>query len=117
MISSLEFPWVEFTLSVGTWDTIASAYVDTGFEVGLAIPIGVAREILADFDEMPIRTADGHVLSVPCWSGTVSLNDHTFRTEVIGLGEKYLLGRDITDQIEVCFEFGERLRVRFRGEE
>jgi hypothetical protein len=36
--------------------------------------------------------------------------------EVAALGNRYLLGREILDQLEICFQFGRSVRLRFADE-
>lgn len=111
-----DYPFVEFTVAVGTWETGDEAYPDTAFRGGLAIPLGVGREILAEADITRIRLADGTVLSVPSWSGTLDLSGRRFGVEVVAVGTGYLLGRDVLDRLEICFEFGKTVRLRFGDE-
>jgi predicted aspartyl protease len=110
------YPWIEFELSIGTWDLLDEAYPDTGFEGGLIIPIGVGRELLARPAKVPMRLADGEIVEVACWSGALAIEAHRFPVQVAAMGARYLLGREVLDQMEVCFEFGRRLRLRFSGE-
>jgi predicted aspartyl protease len=107
------YPLLEFVLSVGTWDTAGEAYPDTGFEGGLAIPLGVGREILAEPDLIPLRLADRSTVEADSWSGELELEGHRFRVEVVALGSRFLLGREVLDQLEICFEFGRHVRLRF----
>jgi len=107
------YPLIEFILSVGTWDTEGEALPDTGFEGGVAIPYGVAREIIADPDLVEIVTADGTLHEVDRWSGVLELDGHRVVVEVIGLGHQFLIGREVLDQLEICFEYGRRVRLTF----
>ncbi len=116
MADPAKFPFVEFALTIGTWDLIDFAYVDTGFESGLLIPEAVGNEIVAAPDWSYLRLPNEGLVLVKTWTGILSLADRTFRVDVAALGNRYLLGRDILDQLEVCFEFGEQLRIRFRDE-
>jgi predicted aspartyl protease len=111
------YPLVEFVLSVGTWDTDGEAYPDTGFEGGLALPVTVGREILADPDTILLRMADGTVRQVDAWEGELELNGRRFLVEVVALGSRCLLGREILDQVEICFAFGRQVRLRFADEQ
>ena len=44
MSESGSYPCIELILTIGTWDLDAFATLDTGFDGGLLIPIGVGRE-------------------------------------------------------------------------
>jgi predicted aspartyl protease len=109
------YPLLELVLEVGTWETDAEAYPDTGFEGGLCIPIGVGREILAAPFMTPLRLADGSQHEVKTWRGRIDLQGHVFDVEVAALGNRYLLGREVLDRLEICFEYGQRVRLQFRS--
>jgi predicted aspartyl protease len=110
------YPYLEFTLSIGTWDLIDDAYPDTGFDGGLIIPAGVGREILSSPAVIPLVLADGEIVQVRAWDGTLDINEHRFPVQVAALGSSYLLGREILDQVEICFQFGRHVRLRFADE-
>ena len=115
-MSDIPYPWVEFSLTIGTWDVDDLAYPDTGFEGGLLIPVGVGREVLASPAWVPMRLANGDTVQVRSWRGIVDIAGHRFPIEVAAMGTRYLLGREVLDQVEVCFEFGRRVRLRFPDE-
>ena len=56
-MNAAPYPWIEFSLTIGTWDIDDRAYPDTGFEGGLLIPAGVGREVLASLALVPMRLA------------------------------------------------------------
>lgn len=107
-------PRVELTLRLGTWETWVEAVVDTGFEGGLLIPASLEADIYAEPILRPVALADGIVRSAPHWDGMVILADRPFAAEVAGLGKGFLLGREVLDQVHICFEFGNRWVIRFR---
>ena len=107
------FPYVEFTVSVGTWDWASEAYVNTGFEGAISIPYWLIPEIDAEPGESLLGLADGTVRSVPSWSGVLSLEGRRFQVEVVAIGKRCLLGREVMDQIEVCLRFGQEVRLTF----
>lgn len=110
----MQSPCVELNLELGTWQTWIQAVADTGFEGGLIIPASLKDDIYADPEVKPVRLADGSVRLVPHWDGTVILGGQSFSTQVIGMGRRFLLGREVLDQVHICFEFGNRWVVRFR---
>lgn len=110
------YPWIEFSLTIGTWDVADLAYLDTGFEGGLLIPLGVGREVLASPTQVPMRLADGDTVDVLSRRGIIELAGHRFLVEVAAMGARYLLGREVLDQMEVCFQFGRRVQLRFGDE-
>jgi hypothetical protein len=111
-----KYPLLEFVLVVGTWETEVEAFPDTGFEGGLTIPRSMAGEILAEPDTGLFQMADRRVIEAPSWIGSIELGSHTFPVEVVALGDRFLLGRDVLDQLEICFRFGREVATRFEDE-
>ena len=116
MLTSTLYPWVEFAVSIGTWTYADVAYVDTGYEGGLLIPVAVSRDILADGDRGRLQVGDDAIVPATTWTGVLELNGATFSCDISALGSRFLLGREVIDKLEVCLEFGERIRIRFRDE-
>jgi hypothetical protein len=110
------YPALEIGLCIGTWDVVDWALPDTGYDGGAVIPVGAGREVLAEPYVRDLRLADRSTIEVPAWRGTIDLEGHTFDAEIVAVGDRYLIGRDIRDQLEICFEFGQRVRLRFHGE-
>ena len=110
------YPEIELILTIGTWDTTVDAWPDTAFEGGVSIPAGAAREVLAASYTTSLCLADDEIREVPAWYGTVEVEGRTFRCEIVALGSRYLLGREVLDHMEICFEFGRAVRLRFRDD-
>jgi len=107
------YPLLEFVLTIAACDISGSAYPDTGFEGGLIIPVGVGRELVASGVTVPWRLADGSIRTAQTWNGVLELEEHSFRVQAIAMGNRYLIGREILDQLEICFQFGRRVVLRF----
>ena len=107
------YPHLEFALWIGTWSTEDIAYPDTGFEGGLTVPLGVVREVLAEPDTTLLRMADGAVRQVRAWRGVLELDGRQFEVEVVALGNRYLIGREVLDQLEICFKYGRKVELSF----
>ena len=110
----LPYPFVEVVVSVGTWDFAVEAYPDTGFEGGLSIPLGMAREIVAEAQWSAVRLADGVEREVPSWPAVLELEGRRFDVGVVAIGRGSLLGREVLDLLEICFHFGREVRLQFR---
>src|SRR5438105_1829927 len=95
--SAPPYPYLPFVLEVGTWSCEGEAYPDSGFEGGFCIPRSLSREVLADPDECPFVLADGTVRIVRVWAGEIEVEGHRFDTDVIGMGSRFLLGRQVLD--------------------
>lgn len=111
-----EYPLLEAVIEIGTWETGAEIYPDTGFEGGLAIPEDLVEEIERLPRWSPIRTADGTIHHAPSWSARIEVAGRRFGCEAIALGPKFLLGREVLDQLDIRFVFGRQVLVSFGDE-
>jgi hypothetical protein len=112
MLTSSQFPYVDVVITIGTWSLVESVYLDTGFEGGLLIPEYLRHEILASASRVRLKVADETIVRAPGWSGLVRLAESQFDVEIAALGARFLLGRDVLDQITVCFEEGKRVTIQ-----
>lgn len=108
------YPLLECMVEIGAWADGCEVYPDTGFDGGLSIPEETASQI----ESLPywtrLRFADNDVQSVPAWSGMIELAGRRFRCEVVAVGSRFLLGREVLDQLEICFSFGRTIHLDFR---
>jgi predicted aspartyl protease len=107
------FPQIEFSLTVGLWSIVEVGYLDTGFEGGVAIPLGVGREIIAEPDRSFLKVANDQVDLYRTWTGTIDIAGHEFYTDIVALGSRYLIGRGVLDKVGICFEYGREVVIRF----
>jgi predicted aspartyl protease len=107
------YPHLEITVMIGVDRWVADAFPDTGFESGLTIPRHLAASVAEQPYRRPIRTADGTVHYVDSWDGAVEIEGRVFPCEIMALGSHHLLGREVLDRLDIRFEFGWRLHVRF----
>lgn len=107
-----DYPQIEIILCVGTWETVVEVCPDTAFEGGISIPRGVGDEIVAEAGRRALMLADGTVTNTRSWSGEVEIENRRVRAEVVSLGTRFLLGREVLDQFEVCFEYGRQVRIK-----
>src|SRR5207244_10414575 len=110
------FPLVDVAVIVGSQEFVGEALPDTGYDGWVIIPTEVGAEILQDAERTRLRLADGSRVWAETWEGHLLIDNQTFETEVHSLGDKFILGLEVLNQMEICFEFGERVRVRFDRE-
>jgi predicted aspartyl protease len=108
------FPYLEVVISIGTWSIEEEVYIDTGFDGGLLIPSYLRHEILASPGRSKLKVANDVVVEAPTWSGKVELGDQIFLAEIAAMGSRYLIGRDILDQLDIRLEFGACVHIRGR---
>ena len=88
------------------WSTLDSTGV-------FILPISVRSGIDAPFERVPLTIADDYVYDVEAWEAVLELEERSFPVTARAFGREYIIGREILDQMEVCFEFGQRVRLRF----
>jgi predicted aspartyl protease len=98
---------------VGTETFIADALPDTGYDGAVIIPAELSSEILAPMERRSLGIADKRGVKVQSWRGLVLIEDRTLKVRIHAFGDEYIIGRQVLDQMEICFEFGERVRLRF----
>ena len=81
------------------------AIVDTGFSLGIALPLKDAVRLgLSPVSVAKIVTADGKVHNVDIFIGKVRLGNGDFKeTTFIVIGDEILLGMAVLSPYQVCF--------------
>jgi len=107
------YPLLEIAVIIGSQSFVGEALPDTGFDGDVIIPLSVGEEVLKGSEEVVLQVADGFDILVEARGGELLLADRSFEVAVRALGDEYLIGRGVLDQLEICFEFGRSVRVRF----
>ncbi len=105
------YPYLPFSCRVHDREFTGEGYVDTGYDGGLVIPESEGKGMPTALAIMPIELGDGKRIYVPHYVGTVSLEKKRFQATVYFLGNEYLIGRQIVDQLRLCFHHGEYLEI------
>ena len=111
-VESARFPYPPVRVRVGERLLSVEAYVDTGFEGDVALPME-----LADFDQAPdlllrFRLADGSPVEAPGHTGTGGVGDlDPFPAEVAVVGREGIAGRAVADRYWVTLDRGGRVVV------
>jgi predicted aspartyl protease len=113
MIISHNYPYLDIACWIGDQKLQGSAYVDTGFDGCLIVPEAEARELMVPFHLTVVELGDSSLKLAHEHRGVVEIDEASFRASILVLGDEYLLGREIVDQMRICFHWGERLEVEF----
>jgi hypothetical protein len=89
---------------------VGAALPDTGFDGQVIVPEEIGNE---EAGEHSLVVADGFSVRVDTWEGQLMIADRLWRVGVHALGDQFLIGRGVLDQMEICFEFGRAVRLRF----
>lgn len=86
-------------------------YVDTGYEGGVIIPEAEGFGLLDSAEQVPIQLADGTLHFEVQYHGVLSFDGLEIPVSVLFLGKEYLIGREVVDQLHLCFHRGEYLEI------
>ncbi len=78
-VVSHDYPYLEVRWRVEGHGSSASAYVDTGFDGGLVVPVGELANLPEPVDVTIIQLGDGAMTWVPEYLGAVVLVIGSFR--------------------------------------
>jgi predicted aspartyl protease len=106
-----DYPYLQVSCRVGNTQLRGRAYLDTGFDGGLVVPVNEMG--LAPVRLTPIELGDGSLTWLPESRGEIEIGAARFRANVLFAGEEYLLGREVLDRMRVCFDRGKRLEIEF----
>jgi predicted aspartyl protease len=108
LISS-RFPYLPIVLHVRQQTIRFDALIDTGFEGFIIVPHDTLSGEPADA-AIPHRLADGSSFLCDAYVGTVDLAAlGQFPAVVMALGNEWLIGRHITDQLRLILDHGQQV--------
>ncbi len=105
------YPYLQVRCRIHDREFDASGLVDTGFDGGLVIPVSQGRGMPEPPRQVIVRLGDGSLARTAEFVGTVSLGNKDMQVTVMFLGNEYLIGREIVDQLRLCFHHGQYLEV------
>ena len=108
-----DYPRVGAVVSVGDWFFDDEALPDTGFTGGVIIPNHYINEVPIAPQFGTLVLGNGQVVDALFWEGEFSVGELDVSTTVWALGNDFILGREVLDQLEICFVFGREVRLRF----
>lgn len=111
MSKHFPYPYLQVRCRIAAREFDASALVDTGFDGGLVIPVSRRRGLPEPPREVIVRLGDGSVSRTAEFVGTVLLGNRQMQVTVLFLGDEYLIGRQIVDQLRLCFHHGDYLEI------
>jgi predicted aspartyl protease len=108
------YPYVEIEFIVGTFRSpTILAYVDTGFDGYLIIPIAQASFLGPPHFSAPWELGDGSVVHAQEYRGDILVSGLAVNipARITLLGEEYLVGRSVVDHLRITFDHGQRLML------
>ncbi len=105
------YPYLAFRCRVSDRTFEELAYVDTGFSGGMVIPESERKGLSEPLAYIPIELGDAsHTIGAE-YVGNVLIGESEFQVTVLFLGGEYLIGREIIDQMRICFHHGQYLEI------
>ncbi|MBI2916376.1 MAG: hypothetical protein HYY01_00125 [Chloroflexi bacterium] len=112
LTTSEKYPYLKVRCRVRHWGAETWALVDTGFDGYLVLPREVGRQLGPADSIHRWGLADGARVATPSYYGLVDVvGIGEFSSKVTVLGNEYILGRGIIDQLRVTFDRGRRIIV------
>lgn len=105
------YPYLQVRCRVHDRDFNVSGYVDTGYDGGMVIPESERVGLPNPTREAIIQLGDGTHLYSAEYAGTLLLEGMRLKVTVLFLGNEYLIGREVVDQLHLCFHRGEYLEI------
>jgi|Deesub1362B_J571_1020462.scaffolds.fasta_scaffold10007_2 predicted aspartyl protease len=111
MLISRRYPYLPFRCQVGEWSFDDWAYVDTGFDGGLIVPESEAPMLGIPLKPTLVELGDGSLILALEYEGLIRLGEAEMPVMVLCLGTEYVLGREVIDELRICFHHGQRVEV------
>ena len=105
------YPYLEVRLTIRGVAQTAWAYVDTGFEGYLAIPLAAVSNLGEPDREANYELADGSEATFALYFGIIEIVDlgNPAEGRILATGAEYLLGREAIDSYRLTFDRGQTL--------
>ena len=111
MSKHFPYPYLRVVCRVQNREFNVEGYVDTGYDGGLVVPESEQTGLLRPLTEVPIELGDGTRIAAAEYLGILMLGDKQLEVTVLFLGNEYLIGREVVDQLRLCFHRGEYLEI------
>ena len=98
-----EYPLIEVAVMVEHQEFLGEALPDTGYDGSVIIPAYLITEDLGIPEFTSLRMADNTAWDVETWEGRLLIEDRTFEVPVHAFGDQFIVGREVLDQMEICF--------------
>lgn len=102
----IEYPFINVKLNIQGIDKDEDAMIDTGFTLGINVPIKYKNALIKEatikgkrISKLPVNIANGSrylAFSTIC---NIKIDDKKFDARVVCMGNKFLIGREVIKQI------------------
>ena len=113
MVSSQDYPYLKVYLALRSYQTEVLAYIDTGFDGYLIMPVGLTQELGKPDYISRWELGDGSLTEGQDYVGSVriiGLSDN-IEARITAIGNEFIIGRALIDQYRVVLDHGRRVDV------
>jgi predicted aspartyl protease len=111
-LRSSRFPYLPVQVDVGQDAVDVEALLDTGFDGDVALPPDLLPSGEPPAGYMMCRLADGSLVAVPVFRGTVKVGSFgVFQAYITALGDEPLVGRGVSDRFRITLDHGRQVIV------
>ena len=111
-LNDRHYPYLPLRLQVRQFVFEAEAFLDTGFEGGIAVPAAMLEGIGEADEEAQWRPIGGRPIYAPVYNGSFSVgNLGPFPVKVTALGDEILIGQQAIAHLTITLDHGQRVVV------
>jgi predicted aspartyl protease len=113
LLISEDYPYLEVKFVVKDYQAQARAYLDTGFDGYLVVPLSLAANLGSEDYVTRWEMGDGSLVEVKEYLGSIEVSNLglSFPARIILLSNDFVLGRGVIDQLRVTFDHGRRIEI------
>lgn len=114
MLTSEDYPYLEVQVMVRDYKTQVRAYLDTGFDGYLIVPLSLATNLGMEDCVTQWELGDGSLIEAKEYFGAIEIPGlrTSLPARITSLGDEFLIGRGIIDQLRVTFDHGQKIEVK-----
>ena len=111
MLVSEDYPYLEVQFVVRDYEARVRAYLDTGFDGYLVIPLSLAAKLGPEDYATRWEMGNGSLIEAKEYLGVIEVSNFgiSLSARIISLGNDFLLGRGVIDRLRITFDHGQRI--------
>ena len=113
MVISEDYPYLEVQFAVRDYKTQVRAYIDTGFDGYLIVPLSLATKLGREDYATQWELGDGSLIEAKEYFGAIEIPglETSHPARITSLGDDFLIGRSVIDRFRVIFNRGQRIEI------
>ena len=113
LLISEDYPYLEVQFAVRDYETQVRAYLDTGFDGYLIVPLPLATNLGREDYATQWELGDGSLIEAKEYFGAIEIPglETSLPARITSLGDGFLIGRSVIDRFRVIFNHGQRIEI------